>query len=194
MKYLFACALLAAALTLFAQKGFGYKEASVVFKKGDSLRCLVKMQVDYKDTVIYKMHENGDEKILLSADISKIRFPFKLIENVRTDSIEKLSTLLLTGRITVYSYAILTMGKTVDIKNGAGLKFTPGTTSTHYIVYKDGRYKEIREDFFRRDLAPLIKDCPGMYRKLDTEGYYFEDLVKIATEYNSCELLLPNAE
>ncbi len=194
MKYLFACCCLLGIHSAFSQPGLGFKEATVLFKKGDSLRCLVKMEINYSDTVMCKTHENADEKVLLSKDIKSIRFPFKYIENVRIDSTEKLCTLLLTGRISVYSYAVLSMGKTVDIKNVAGMKFTPGTTTTHYIVCKDGVYKEIREDFFRRDLAPLIKDCPGMYRKLDTEGYYFEDMVKIAKEYNSCELNVPVTE
>ena len=94
----------------------------------------------------------------------------------------------------MYSYAILTMGKTVDIKNGAGLNLHPAPPAHTILFIKTAGIKRSAKIFFRRDLAPLIKDCPGMYRKLDTEGYYFEDLVKIATEYNSCELLLPNAE
>ena len=60
---------------LICTEGFGYKEASVVLKKGDSLRCLVKMQVDYKDTVIYKMHENGDEKIFTFSRYQQNPFP-----------------------------------------------------------------------------------------------------------------------
>lgn len=188
MKYLFVCACLLAVSPAFSQPGFGFKEASVVFKKGDSLQCLVKMELNYRDTVLYKAYDSGPEKMLFAKDIKSIRFPFKYVENIRFDSTEKLSTLLLTGHITVYSYAVLSLGKPVDVKNVAGLKFSPTTTITHYVVHKDSIYKEIREDFFRRDLAPLIKDCPGMYRKLDTEGYYFEDLVKIAKEYNGCAL------
>lgn len=194
MKYLFITALVCCINSTFAQRGFGFNEATILYKKGDSLLCLVKMEINYRDTVIYKRYEGDAEKIVLSKDIKAIRFPFKYIENIKPDSTEKLSTLLLKGRITVFSYAVLTMGKPVDVKNVAGLKFAAGSTTTHYIVCKDGVYKEIREDFFRRDLAPLIKDCPGMYRKLDTEGYYFEDMVKIAKEYNSCELNVPATE
>lgn len=189
MKCTFVTSLLLCVNSIFSQPGFGFTEATVSYKKGDSMLCLVKLSLNYGDTVIYKYYDGDPEKMLFSKNIKSIRFANNYIENVQLDSgREKLSTLIVTGRLCLYSFATISMGKTVDIPKSGGLKFTPGTTTPHFIIKKDSVCKEIREDYFRRDIAPFIRDCAGMLKKLDTEGYYFTDMMKIIKEYNSCEL------
>jgi hypothetical protein len=189
MKCTFVISLLLSVNSIFSQPGFGFTEATVSYKKGDSMLCLVKLSLNYGDTVIYKYYDGDSEKMLFSKSIKGIRFPNNYIENVQLDSgREKLSTLIVTGRVCLYSFATITMGKAVAIPKSGGLKLTSGTTTPHFIVKKDSVCKEIREDYFRRDIAPFIRNCPGMLKKLDTEGYYFTDMMKIIKEYNSCEL------
>lgn len=189
MKYLVTTICMFYFASSYSQPGFGFSEGTVFYKKGDSMLCLVKLSLDYGDTVIYKGYDGDTEKMLFAKNIKSIRLPYKHIENVPLDSgREKLSTLIVKGNICVYSYATITMGKAVPIPKSGGLKLTSGTTTPHFILKKDSVCKEIREDYFRRDIAPFIRNCPGMLKKLDTEGYYFTDMMKIITEYNSCEL------
>lgn len=99
---------------------------------------------------------------------------------------ERLTTQIITGKISLYNYVELQKGKTEDVPNSNGGKFTPSKLVQHYIVKNGVEYQELTKINFPEDLKQLINDCPALILKINNEEYTFEDMPEIIKQYNSC--------
>ncbi|MEY2917606.1 MAG: hypothetical protein RIS73_1320 [Bacteroidota bacterium] len=172
---------------IYAQSNFGFTDVTIMKKKGDSVNCLIKLEINYGDIITYKDYQDAPEKKMDIKDIKSIRFPFKYLENITLDNKEKLVTLIDRGKISLYNYVEVKNGETVDVPKSGGGKFTPSKTIVHYIINVGTKYIELEENLFRENLKPFINDCSELNNKVDNNVYSFTDIVTIIKAYNSCK-------
>ncbi len=187
MKYLLALVSCIFISNAYSQSDFGYLDATIIKKKGDSIICLIKREISYGDFITYKVTKDAYESQIATTDISCIKFAFKYLENIKIDNKEKLATLVVDGKTRLYNYVELQQGATREMPNSNGGMYTPHTMIVHYIIKRLDVYKEIRSKFFSYDLKPYIEDCNSLVTKIESQEYLFEDMMKIIQEYNNCK-------
>ena len=186
MKYLITTLTLLVCNITYSQTNFGFTDATIVYKRGDSILCLIKREVNYGDVITYKIHQDADESQVGSTYIKSIRIASKYLENITFENKEKLVTLVSAGKINLYDYVETQTGETVKIPNSNGGMFAPIKVTTHYIIKDDDKYQELKEKSFEKVLRELIKACPTIIAKIENHEYTFKDIPEIIKEYNSC--------
>ena len=187
MKLLFTALTIFFCDIVYSQTNFGFTDATIVYKRGDSMLCLIKREVNYGNIITYKIYQDADESQVGSNYIKSIRISSKYIENITVDGMEKLATLVLSGKLTLFNYVETQRGESVKIPNSNGGMYAPIKVIVHYIVKSGSKYTEIKEDSFEKDLKNLLPDCPAIISKLENHDYIFKDIPAIIEEYNSCK-------
>lgn len=187
MKYLFSVLTTLMCYTAYPQTNFGFAEATITYKRGDSILCLIKREVNYGDVITYKIYEGADERQIGSSYIKSIRIASKYIENILLDNKERLVTLVLQGKLTLFTYVETQTGQAVNIPNSNGGKFAPIKVVVHYIIKAGDKYNEVKEDSFEKDLKTLLSDCPAIISNLENHTYIFKDIPQIIEQYNACK-------
>ena len=186
MKYLliaFSCFLFS---STYSQKNYYFLDATIIKKSGDSIICLIKNQINFDDFITYKVTKEAYESQIAITEVSCVKFSFKYLENIKLYNKEIIATLVVDGKVKLYSYVFLEVGETQDVPNSEGGKFTPHRTVIHYFVKKSDVTNEIRSKFFEYDLTPFIKDCRDLLLKLENHDFFYEDMTKIIQDYNNC--------
>lgn len=173
--------------TAYPQANFGFAEATITYKRGDSMLCLIKREVNYGDVITYKIYEGADERQVGSSYIKSIRIASKHIENISLDNKERLATLLLEGKLTLFNYVETQTGQAINIPNSNGGKFAPIKVIVHYIIKNGDKYSEVNEGSFEKDLKILLSDCPVIISSLENHTYIFKDIPQIIEQYNACK-------
>ena len=187
MKYTITILLTFFYTLVDAQTNFGFTDVTIINKKGDSVTCLIKIEINYGDIITYKDYQDAPEKKMDSKNIRSIRFPFKYLENITVDNREKLATLIVQGKINLYNYVELKNGETVDVPKSGGVKFTPSKTVVHYIIKAGSEYKDLEENSFPGNLKPFVNDCLELNNKIDSQVFSFADMATIIKDYNTCK-------
>ena len=187
MKYLFVILIILFSDIAYSQTNFGFTDATIVYKRGDSILCLIKREVNYGDAITYKMHQDADENQVGAKYIKSIRIASKYLENIVIENKEKLATLTMSGNISLYDYVETQKGEAVKIPNTGGGMMAPIKVIIHYIVKKGDQFQEIKEKSFKKSLTDLLVDCPEIIAKLENNDYSFADIPKVIKEYNSCK-------
>ena len=186
MKYLFTAVAFLFCQFTYSQTNFGFTDATIVYKRGDSMLCLIKREVNFGDVITYKVHQGASESQVGSSYIKSIRIASKYIENIVIANKEKLATLILSGKLTLFSYVETQKGDAVKMPNSGGM-FAPIKVIVHYIIKSENTYTEIKEKSFEKDLIKLLNDCPVIISKLENHDYTFADIPAIIEQYNSCK-------
>ncbi len=187
MKYLLTALTAFFCCFSYSQTNFGFTDATIVYKRGDSMLCLIKREVNYGDVITYKTHQDADENQVGSNYIKSIRIASKYIENISLDKKEKLATLILNGKLTLFNYVETKTGEAVKIPNSNGGMYAPIKVTVHYIVKKGDTFTEIKEQSFEKDLKSLLSDCSDIVLNLENHSYIFSDIPAIIEQYNSCK-------
>ena len=109
MKYLFLAFTFVFCELTYSQSNFGFADATITYKRGDSMLCLIKREVNYGDIITYKVHQGTDESQVGSNNIKSIRIASKYIENISLGNKDKLATLVLGGKLTLFNYVETTL-------------------------------------------------------------------------------------
>ncbi len=187
MKYLFTALTVLFCDFAYSQTNFGFTDATIVYKRGDSMLCLIKREVNYGDVITYKIHQDADESQVGSSYIKSIRIASKYIENITLDKKEKLATLILNGKLTLFNYVETQKGEAVKIPNSNGGMYAPIKVTVHYIIKSGDIFTEIKEKSFEKDLKNLLSDCPAIITSIENHAYTFIDIPAIIEQYNLCK-------
>lgn len=187
MKYLFIISTILFCNVAYSQTNFGFTEGTIVYKRGDSILCLLKREVNYGDVITYKTHQNAEESQVGSKYIKSIRMESKYLENIILENKEKLVTLIVAGKISLYNYVETQKGEPVKIPNTGGGMFAPIKVITHYIIKDGDKFQEIKEKSFKKTLNRLLPDCQLIITKIENNEYSFDDIPEIIKEYNTCK-------
>lgn len=187
MKYLFTALTFLFCDFAYSQNNFGFTDATIVYKRGDSMLCLIKREVNYGDVITYKVHQDADESQVGSIYIKSIRIASKYIENINLGKKERLATVILTGKLTLFNYVETQKGEAVKIPNSNGGMYAPIKVMVHYIIKSNNKYAEVKESSFETDLKNFLSDCPAIISKLENHEYAFADIPVIIEQYNSCK-------
>jgi hypothetical protein len=185
MKYLFTVLTLLFCDFAYAQNNFGFADATIVYKRGDSMLCLIKREVNYGEVITYKIHQDADESQVGSIYIKSIRIASKYIENIAINNKEKLATLILSGKLTLFNYVETQKGEAVKFGSGGGM-YAPIKVTVHYIIKSGSNFIEVKEKTFEKDLKNLLTGCPAIISKLENHDYAFADIPAIIEQYNTC--------
>ena len=72
------------------------------------------------------------------------------------------------------------------------LSRTSGTQETNYYLKMNmGEVVLVPKIGFRKKIAPMLKECSVVYRKIKNKNYDYGDLKAIVTEYNQCAASQP---
>lgn len=186
MKYLFTALIVLFSDIAFCQTNFGFTDAKIVYKKGDSVLCLIKRELNYGDVITYKTNQDADEQQVRSKFIKSIQIDSKYIENITLDKKERLATLIVSGKLTLFKYNDIQKGDAVKMANSNGGRFSAIRVIEHYVVKNGDIFTEIKEKSFEKDLKSILADCATVITKIDNQQYAFADMQAIIEQYNSC--------
>ena len=186
-KYLFTVLTFLICDLAYSQSNFGFTDATIVYKRGDSMLCLIKREANYGDVITYKIHQGADESQVGSSYIKSIRIGSTHIENILLGKKEKLATLVLRGKLTLFNYVEMQTGEAEKVPNVPGAGFARIKTIVHYIIKTGENYTEVKEKSFEKDLKSLLSDCSVIISNLENHDYVFADIPAIIQQYNSCK-------
>lgn len=183
-KYLVAIFIIAFVKYSNAQTGYGFVQALIIFKSGDSLNCFIERGHAYFDKVIYKMDPEGPESKLRTKEIQGIKTPHQVFENVPCQKKEKLMTVLQDGKISLYKFAVMETAVSRRSANGSVELFNENAL---FVLKKDGKYRDINKKNFKQVMNEWLSDSPDVLKKIDENLYGFHDIEDIVLEYNRFE-------
>ena len=186
MKYLLVFFAVLSSYLTHAQGSFGFAEATITYKRGDSMVCLVKREVNFGEVITYKVHQDADETQVGTSYIKSIRIGSTHFESIPIGKKEKLSTLIISGKTTLFTYVESQAGQTLSIPNSNG-RVTPFKITVHYIAKNGDKYSQIEEDSFEKDLKKIVSDCPTILADLDNHVYIFRQVPEVIKQYNICK-------
>ena len=165
------------------QFSYGFAEGKITLKNGDTIHCFIERAIAYENEVYYKVKEDDVPRGLKVKSIKSLTLPFVYFENIQLGEKERLMSLLINGKVSLYKYII--------IKEKVTFK-TPETTGkaanflNHFILEKGVTNLEIDEKTFADLSQKYFGDCLVLIDKIRNGTYKFEDIEKIVSEYNAC--------
>ena len=187
MKYLFTALIVLTCDFAYAQSNYGFTEATIVYKRGDSMLCVIKREPGYGEVITYKIRQGADESQVGSSYIKSIRIGSAYIENVPLGKKEKLAIVVLTGKLSLFTYVEMETGEAEKVANVPGARVAGIKTTVHYIIKTGENYTEVKERSFEKDLKRLLADCPAIITNLEDHDFVFADIPSIIRQYNSCK-------
>ena len=145
-------------------------------KNGDSIICLVKTNNSYQydKTVEYKLNNSDSVYQINISEIKKMQIDSLFFENVLFYGKEKILPVVKRGKITLFFSFNL-------YKNG----YNP---QNYFVAEKDSHYFPIENKTYKFILKHLTYDCLYIFDKIGKKGYGYDDVLKIVTAYNNCEI------
>lgn len=161
-----------------------YKEGTIVSKTGDSLKCLVKIELSYANRIYYKESFDSPEYFVALKKVKAIQTKDQYFENVILNNQEKLVQLSIPGRDSLFYYLTEEKGQ---IHREPGVSASYGSKiESSYVLKKNGMITELTKKKFKEKLLTLLADCPFIVEQLNEERTKYEDLPNIIEQYNRC--------
>ncbi|HEX5652560.1 MAG TPA: hypothetical protein VFX58_05770 [Chitinophagaceae bacterium] len=182
MKCIIVITILAG-LSLNANSQYGFVDATIFKKNGDSLNCQVQREFSYGDLITYRFSSGSQEKTIRAKQIKRIHTPAYIIENISMNGKDRLMTVVIEGKLGLYSYTVMEAGPK-QVNNGVtsyGSKM-----KTTYALVKNGVSTELSEKNYREILGRLMDDCPSV-RAFVEKSHSFDELQYIIESYNGCK-------
>jgi hypothetical protein len=151
-----------------AQITFGFEEAFIMTKKGDSIRGFVEVGTSYGSKIGYKKAVGDVPTSIRTKEIKFILTPIRYLENVPLGKRELLVTLVADGKIRLFF-------------------FEKELGSMRFIAKKGLLYTEVTRKNYTEILSSLMFDCPEVIQKLRQNVFAYEKMDKAVTEYNACQ-------
>lgn len=168
-----------------AQSNYGYEEALIRLKNGDSIQCFLKIELNYGSKIWYKKDVTAKEVWTKASEVESMTTPTKYLENILVGKRELMMTRMSNGRATLFMH--------VTLNEGAPRSFGGGTTQLYraptliYVIRKDSNEFEIKDKNFREALAALMFECASVVQKLRKKTYKFDEVPVAVDEYNACQ-------
>ncbi len=155
-------------LRVSGQSVYGYEEGTIITKQGETINCFVEMAVGYEKTIFYKDSKDGKILSIPTAEVKAVATRYTYFENIPIGKKEKMMAVLVYGRAQLFFH----------VKDYI------------YVLKKDGIYYQLRKKNYLELLVQALRDCPQIIKMLGSRmyKYEFQDLERIVTEYNSCQL------
>lgn len=169
--------------TSFSQgSAFGFQEATITKKDGSSITCYVEVAVTYTSNVAYKLTQDSKALSLKSSEIKTIQTPYKFVENITLDNKERLMSVVVDGKVKLFSHVTVNPG--TPQQSGGGTYAKNGPPTIIYALKKDDEYIEVRKKGFKVPLSEALADQPTILERINSKEFKFEDTETIVKEYN----------
>jgi len=168
-----------------AQEIYGFAEGQIIKKQGDTIKCLVSMTTSYGDVVKYKMKSNSPEITIKSSEVKLLKTPYNTFENISFGEKERLMTVMLVGKVTLYSCMFFYNPQTNYYKDNTAI--TTYSKDITYLIKKDDTINEIKNKNFKNLMTSIMSDCETVISKINNKVYKFKNLETVVEEYNKCK-------
>jgi hypothetical protein len=161
----------------------GFDQGTIIYKTGDSTRCLVRRALFYERTVPYKNFFGDSTRMIKLAEIKAIRSAYRYQEMVDFGEGEQLLTLVYEGRMRLYTWYQPVRGQLYD------RDWVPSSDNKlvqNYVVLKTGQFSRITEDGFKKKILALVDDCPKLTEQVASVAFKYKNLASVVYQYNGC--------
>jgi hypothetical protein len=165
-----------------AQANYGFEEAFIMMKAGDSLRGFVEVAPSYGSKIEFKKEKDDAQTSLSTKDIKFIATPNRYLENVQVDNKELLMTLVADGKARLFLQVVSQVAL-----HRTRFGSTPYESQVLVFVLKKGLTSiEVTRKRYREILSGLMYDCPEVVQKLREKAFTYEEMDKAVKYYNAC--------
>jgi hypothetical protein len=186
MKILSLVVLLFGAATAFAQDDPVFDKGVIVTKRGDSLRCFLRVEAEYGSRIFYKKEMAGREISIRKKDVNFIAGSHEFLQNIQVGKKELLMTLAANGRVGLFFHVTTGASRRQSIL-GVPTQAKP-IPHIVFVIKMGSIYTEVKRERYREILSALLHDCPAVAQKMrDKErAYAYEHMDQAVADYNAC--------
>ncbi len=186
MKSLVWIIFLLGALKAVAQESPVFDEGIIMTKRGDSLKCFVRVDIEYGSKIFYKKEKDGTESSIRAKEVKFISTHREYLENIQVGKKELLMMLVAKGKALLF-LNIATGAPRRQMLLGLPTQNKPAEVAV-YVVKKGSVYTEVKREHYRDILSGLMFDCPTISQKMRSKqtAYPYEDIEMVVAAYNSC--------
>jgi hypothetical protein len=165
-----------------AQTNYGFEEAFILTKQGDSLRGFLEVAPSYGSQIGFKREMNDAVRFISTKEIKYVATPNRYLENVPLGKRELLMTLVADGKARLF----------LQVVSRASVRQSRFGSSAYesrdyvFVVKKGSIYTEVPKKNYREMLSALLYDCPEVVQKLREKVFAYEQMDLVVAEYNSC--------
>ncbi len=165
-----------------AQVSYGFEEAFIMMKQGDSLRGYLEVALSYGSQIGFKKEMNDAVSFISTKEIKYVNTPNRYLENVLVGKRELLMTMIANGKVRLY-LQVVSRASVRQSRFGS----TAYESRDYVFVLKKGSvYIEVPRKNYRETLSALLFECPEVVQKLRQNAFAYEQMDMAVNEYNAC--------
>jgi hypothetical protein len=182
MKYLlfFLCIFFACSAV---GQNFGFEEATVYFRKGDSVHCWIERKLVYENILQSRSAPDALSQPLKLDSIRFVQCKNRKMECIMADKQYRLAVHEYDGLLTLLTYDVDTHESWTEYQ---GFKAKGSSTRRYYAVYKNEHLVSLSPKRFKEDLATLVNSCQSANALLSEKNCRYENIPNIVFLYNNC--------
>ena len=171
-----------------AQDNYGFEEAFIMTKQGDSIKGFVEVAPSYGSKIGFKKEVNDAQTFIPTKEIKFILTPKRYLENVPLGKKESLMTMVVDGRARLFLQIVSHVVVPQSSASHYEARATPYETNIPQFVVKMGAtYTEVKKKQYQEILSALLFACPEVVQKLRENAFTYEETSSAVMYYNSCK-------